>query len=370
MSKESKKHVTSYDIVIGQRDKKLQKGHKPIIGIDIGSSTLKVVQMKKNNKIARYGIERIPDGMMNQGRIEASKQLAEIIKNALKANKIKGSECSLCLSGSEIIVRELKLPEMTENQIMENIKHEITSFLPLNHEEYCIDYKILEYIPSQDGNPGKMRIMVAAVPNNVVQTYIATLKKANLKVAYVDVVPNIAGKLVKWIGVNHSTERSFNNIGIIDFGARSTNIVILKDGNYFIHKTISSGGDYLTSQIAEKLNIDFMEAEAFKKKANFFESNFHNMECLFVKNTIDFLMTDVDRTIEFYRNRNNQNGLDRIYIMGGGSMLKGLSGYIKERFNVEVSYLSDLLQQFQKNLEYADKVAVFPQAVGATLREE
>lgn len=370
MSKENKKHITSYEAVISQRDRRLKKGHKPMIGIDIGSSTVKIVQMKKNNKVYRCGIEMIPEGMVNQGRIEASRQLTDIIKNSMKANKIKGNQCSLCISGNEVIVRELKLPEMNENQIMENIKHEITSFLPLNHDEYCIDYKVLEYMPALNSAPGKMRIMVAAVPNAVVHSYINMLKRANLKVAYVDVLPNIAGKLVKWVKINHSCERNFNNIGIIDFGARTTNITILKDDNYIIHKSIANGGDYLTSQIAEKLNIDFMEAESFKKKANFFESNFRNNECLFIKNIIDFLMTDIDRTIEFYKNRNGQNGLDRIYIMGGGSLLKGLPGYIKERLNVEVAYMSDMLQQFQRNFDYADKVAIFPQAIGVTLREE
>jgi type IV pilus assembly protein PilM len=259
---------------------------------------------------------------------------------------------------------------MNENQIMENIKHEITSFLPLNHDEYCIDYKVLEYTPSQKGTPGNMRIIVAAVPNHFVHNYINTLKKAKLKVTYVDVMPNVIEKLTKWNHLSQNSDCKDNNIGIIDFGARTTNIIILKDGSYFIHKTISSGGDYLTLQIAEKLNIDFIEAEAFKKKANFFESNFQNKECMFIKNIIDYLITDIERTIEFFKNRNNQVGVDRIYIMGGGCLLKGLPGYIKEHFNVDVAFLSETLQQPFRSNDFADKVAAFPQAIGVTLREE
>jgi type IV pilus assembly protein PilM len=235
---------------------------------------------------------------------------------------------------------------MNEDQIMDNIKHEITSFLPLNHEDYSIDYKVLEYIPSQDGTPGKLRLMVAAVPNNIVQSYISTLKKAKLKVAYVDVVPNIAGKLAKWLMINHISDA--NNIGIIDFGARTTNIILLKDGNYYIHKTIANGGDYLTSHISEKLKIDYMEAEIFKRKANFFANNFQNNACESVKNYFDYLINDIERTIEYYKNRNNQKGLDHIYIMGGGSLLKGLPEYIREHLYVEVSLLSEVFQYYKK----------------------
>lgn len=369
MSKQGKKYTTSYASVINQRDEKIRKGNKPIIGIDIGSSAVKIVQIRKN-KISKWGMETIPEGMLNQGRIEASVQLAEIIKRTLKENKIQGSQCALCLSGNEVIVRELKLPELSENQIMENIKHELTSFLPLNHEEYCIDYKVLDYKSNDDGTPGNIRIMVSAVPTEIVHAYINTLKKANLKVIYVDVVPNIAGKLAKWMMLNHNEPISNSNLGFLDIGARTTSITIIKDGNYSIHKTINNGGDYLTSQIAEKLHIDQIEAEVFKKKANFFENNFRNNECLFVKNIIDYLFTDLERTFDFYKNRNNQKGIDRIYLMGGGSLLKGLPEYIREHFNLEVSFLSDSLLQFQKNKDYANKIVAYSQAVGATLREE
>ncbi|MDF2537649.1 MAG: hypothetical protein K0S76_670 [Herbinix sp.] len=370
MNRERSNRQISFDKVIGHREDRLKKGQKPMIGIDIGSNSLKMVQMKKNSRIHRWGMERVPEGLINQGRIEVSSQLAEIIKKTAHRNKIKGNQCSLCLSGSDLIVRELKLPEMNEDQIMDNIKHEITSFLPLNHEEYSIDYKVLEYIPSKVGMPGKLRLMVAAVPNKIVQNYINTLKKANLKVVYVDVVPNIAGKLVKWMMLSQSKTVDNSNIGIIDFGANTTNIILLKEGNYFIHKSIASGGDYLTSHISEKLKIDYMEAEAFKRKANFFENNFQNNTCEYIKNYFDYLITDIERTIEFYKNRNNQKGLDHIYIMGGGSLLKGLSGYMKEHLSVGVSLLSDTLHQSKKGNINTEKVAAFSQAIGATIREE
>jgi len=370
MKREGRNHSISYNTIISHRQERLKKGQKSMIGIDIGTSSIKMVQMKKNSKVARWGIEQIPEGMINQGRIEVPSQLAEVIKKTALKNKIKGSHCSLCISSSELVVRELKLPEMNENQIMENIKHEITSFLPLNHEEYSIDYKILEYIPSQDGVPGKLQIMVAAIPNNIVHSYINTLKKANLKVSYVDVVPNIAGKLAKWIMKSQSNDGNLSNIGIIDFGAKNTNIIIIKDGNYFIHKTITNGGDYLTSHIAEKLHIDQMAAEAFKKKVNFFENNFQNHTCDYIRDYFDYLLTDIERTIEFFKNRNNQKGIDRIFIIGGGSLLKGLPVYMKEHLSVEVSLLSNAFQQVKKDNDYTEKVPAFSQAIGATLREE
>ncbi|MGB8453809.1 MAG: type IV pilus assembly protein PilM [Anaerocolumna sp.] len=370
MNREGKNQKKTKGNDLIRKPLRLQKNHPPIIGIDIGSSYVKIVQMKKNSKLHKLGFEIIPEGMVNQGRIEASQPLSEIIRKTMSKYKIKGNECSLCLSGSEVIVRELKLPEMNENQIMDNLKHEITSFLPLNHDEYCIDYKVLDYIESENNTPGKLSIMVAAVPNNLVLSYINTLKKARLKVVYVDIFPNIAGKIAKWIMNGNNLEVSRSNLCLIDFGARSTNIVILKNGNYFIHKTVNSGGDYLTAIIAEKSNMDLIEAEEYKVSNKFFTNSLQNELSLHVRNFFDFLITDIERTIEFYKNRNNQKSVDHIYIMGGGSLLHGLDEYMEEHLSVKVFRMSDIIGESKMNSKSGESIAFFSHAIGSTLREE
>ncbi len=370
MSREGKNQKITKGINISRNPLRLQKNQQPIIGIDIGSSSIKIVEMKKNSKIHKLGFEKIPEGLVNQGRIEASQPLADIIKDTMAKYKIKGTECSLCISGSELLVRELKLPEMNENQIMDNIKHEITSFLPLDHEEYCIDYKVLDYIESENNGSGKLSIMVAAVPNNLVESYINTLKKARLRVVYVDIIPNITGKIAKWIMSTNNMDVNHSNLCMIDFGARNTNIVILKNGNYFIHKTVSSGGDYLTAIIAEKSNMDLIEAEEYKVKNKFFTNSFQNELSLHVRNFFDFLLTDIERTLEFYKNRNNQKGVDQIYIMGGGSLLHGLPEYMEEHLSVKVFRISDMIRQFKFNAKSGDAIAFFSHAIGSTMREE
>lgn len=368
MKAKNKIQNSEYANIKSRRDQSYQKGVKPIIGIDIGSSNIKIVQMKKGNRVARYGMETIPVGMINQGRIETPAQLTEVIKKTMSKYKISGGECALCLSAHELVVRELKLPEMSESQIIDNIKHEITSFLPLSHEEYCIDYKVLEYVKTQENTPGTLRIMVAAVPNNLVAPYIDTLKKANLKVSYVDVIPNIAGKLAKWLIMNSSGSGNID-ICIIDIGAHTTNIVIVKDGNYFIHKTIINGSEYITSIIEDKMNLDFIEAEEYKINNNFFNDSISNSASPHVINFIDYLIMDIERILEFYRSRNNQKGVDQIYLMGGGSLLKGLPQYMAEHTGIRTTLLSEALP-LMNNYDSGAHPSVFYNAIGATMREE
>lgn len=364
-----RKEKQSIGSVFLKNELRLQKKQSPMIGIDIGSTHLKIVQMKKNYQLKKWAINEIPEGILNQGRIEAMDPLAEVIRKTIRVKNIKGKDCALCLSTNELIVRELRLPEMGENQIMENIRHEITSFLPLNHDDYCIDYKILEYIKADGAASGEFRLLVAAVPNAVVRAYINTLKKAGLNVVYVDVLPSIAGKLCKWITTHKGYDKS-GNVCMIDFGAKTTQIILLKNGNYYIHKTISSGGDFVTAVISDKSGMDMIESEEYKKKMNFFNGNINNGLSPYVIDAFDYLMRDFDRTIEYYKSRNTQAEIDRIYIMGGGSLMEGLTDYMKRQFSTEVYLISDGMEQFQQVDNSKKNVAIFSQAIGATMREE
>ncbi len=363
MSKKVKSIGLRYSKIQDQRTEHLQKSRKPMIGIDIGSCYVKIVQMK-NNRVIRTGMGELPDGLVSQGRIADVMGLSKIIKTVIRRNKIKGGECSLCISGNEIIVRELKLPEMNEEQIMENIKHEIKSYLPIKQEEYCIDYKILSYKPPQEGKGARLRIMIVAAPQSLIQPYIEALKKVNLKTEYIDVMPNIAGKMAKYL-----SDGAAGNIGFIDFGANATNFILTRKGNYILHKSITNGGDALTAQVAQKFNVDILEAEDMKRKTDFFKSPDSQGDTQFVDNYLNYLIMDMERTIDFFKSRNNQEGIDRIYITGGGSLLMGVTEYLKNHFKLDIRPLEDTLQSYSRKKDNSSRLAFFAQAIGTTLRE-
>lgn len=342
---------------------------KPIVGIDIGSSTIKIISMKKNHEFDKWILESVPIGMMNQGKIEAKEPLAEIIKKALKTYKIRTKDCALYLSANELIVRELIFPEMEDTQIRENINQEISSMLPQDHEEYYIDYKVIEYIPGEgEGEEGQLRVLAAAVPDSLLRNYVEVLKMAGLKVKYIDVLPNIGGKFCNLIYMKHSINKP-KNVCMIDFGATKTEIVIYKDANYSLHKTVSYGGEYLTSIIAKESGMDEIDAEDYKCQTNFFEGDQDDPIVKEVYEYFDYLIRDFDRTMEFFNNRNGEP-VDEIFIMGGSSLLEGLPIYLKETFNIEVKPAGDIFDNFKKVGAVGRHISIFSQAIGVTYREE
>lgn len=347
---------------------KLLPNKKPILGVDIGSTSLKLAYMKKNYNLAKWAMEPIPSGIINQGRIEARAPLTEIIKKTLKNNKIKAKECALCISCNELIVREIKLPMMEEDQLADNIKHEFTGLLPMDASEYSIDYKIIEYIKSENED-GYYRILVAAVPKSIVNEYILTLKKAGLKVIYIDILQNIAGKLCKWMTLQNRLEKT-NNTCFIDFGAKNTQIIIMKNNNYMIHKTISNGGEYINSIISYKLGLDAMAAEEYKMRTNFFGEEANDALGQQLREFFDYQLREFERTISFFGNRNNHERVERIYLIGGGSMLEGLAEYMQSNLFIEVHPISDVMEEYQSIGGIGKYISAFAQAIGVTMREE
>ncbi|HHT96474.1 MAG TPA: type IV pilus assembly protein PilM [Clostridiales bacterium] len=356
------KKTINYEKRLQQSRSKIKK-QKPIIVIDIGASQLKVVQMKANMEVKAWGTVAIPEGFISQGRIEAQGPLADLIKKALSKHRIKGNKCALCISGNEVIVRELVLPEMAPEQILENINYEIISFLPLKHADYSIDYKILEYIKAEDDKPDRIRLMVAAIPKVMVNQYIGALKKAGIKVVYVDVVQNSLTKISKLISYENNTMSAAENICIIDIGARTCEVVILSDGEYFTHKTIIKGSNDVTKLISEKNEIDYDRADELKKRENYF--NQENEVTKYFEN----LFSDIDRTISYFKNRKHGQEINKIYITGGGSLQPGLIEFCNKRLSTKTEFLADQLKNY-KNQKSKDSFAIFSQAIGVTIRED
>ncbi|HZK34729.1 MAG TPA: type IV pilus assembly protein PilM, partial [Bacillota bacterium] len=344
------------------------KANKSMIGIDVGTTQVKIVQMKSSGKLKAYGIGNIPEGLINQGKVEAAEPFTDMIKDVLKKNKIKGKSCALCLSNNDVIIREHKLPIMNDKQIRDNILHDIISYLPLEPTEYSIDYRVLEEISSAKGT-NEYRIMVTAAPINLIQSYIKALRKARLNVLYVDVSANSKEKLYNYV-MNTSGKTTNGNVCFIDFGAFKTDIVMLNNGKYNLHKTIVSGGSSLSGVIAETMDVDLFTAEDYKQRINFFSSKDGNNYSQ-VTNSIDYLLVDIERTIEFFKNKNNQEGIDHIYLSGGGSQLLGLGTYIEDQLGLRVSPITELLQNtYTSKSQMPDEMFLLSDAIGTTIRGE
>lgn len=340
----------------------LQK--KAIIGIDIGSSQVKMVQTNTNGEVIRWGMGHVPKGLVHQGKIEAIEPLVDTLRKIIKENKFKGRKCALCFSGSDIIIRELRLPVMTEQQIELNIQYELSEYLPLDPRRYSIEYRVLDTVEEQD--TASMRVMVVAAPRESLRVYMDILKKAGLKPVYIDISSNVREKLLRYALPSSSQ----HHLCVVDVGASMTKISLYHNGIYFTNKMTPVCGQQMTAMLSRHLQIDELSAERWKMNHHYMESEVDDNLRLHIISYLEQLVQEVSRVVAYYQNRNYQSEVERIYLMGGGSLLRGLPEYLEEHLGIKVSYINELLLSFDHKQEVAQNGVFLADAVGTTLRAE
>ena len=336
---------------------------KSIIGADIGANTLQLVNATGSGKIKRAISYELPNGVVSSMQVSTPEMLTNTIKAAKRAGGITGSKCILCLGGTEVIIRHLSLPLMNDAQIYENVINEISTYLPVNTENYSIDYSI-QQDPSQE-QTSQIKVMVVAIPKAPLQMYIECFKKAGIRVTAIDISENAQEKLVRYL--LPTLKEATYNFGIIDLGAETANVTSYLDGHFFVNKVSSFGGDLLTNDLAEALSMDALQAETTKMQENFFTKD--TKESKVVKRYADDIIFEASRVFDYFKNRNNYQTIDKVFLCGGASHLPGLTQYMQENLDIEVMSLEDMMLPLFTKHPVIPNCAVYAAAVGATFRE-
>ncbi|MCR5585133.1 MAG: pilus assembly protein PilM [Lachnospiraceae bacterium] len=171
---------------------------KHTMGIDIGSKNIKLAVVK-GDRILSAVSEPIPNGVVVDGAIEAPQILVKSLRAARKRLKGSVKKGTLCLSGKDLIMREITLPQMKEDQVLTNIKNELSNIYLLASGDYTIDYRILETINNPFTGEKSMRVLVVSAPKSLISDYIKVCRKAGIKLERIDVLPNAHTKLIRKI---------------------------------------------------------------------------------------------------------------------------------------------------------------------------
>ncbi len=176
---------------------------KRTMGIDIGSKNIKLAVVKKDHILAAVS-EPIPNGVVVDGVIEAPEILVKCLRNAKKHLHSSARHATLCLSGKDVIMREITLPQMKEEQVLSNIKNELSNIYLLASGDYTIDYRILSTTNNELTGEKSMRVLVVSAPKSLLSDYIKVCKRAGLRLKRIDVLPNAHTKLIRNI-INNQT---------------------------------------------------------------------------------------------------------------------------------------------------------------------
>jgi type IV pilus assembly protein PilM len=216
---------------------------KPVVGLDIGSSAIKVVELRPSGrsfKVVGFGTEPVPGDTIVDGAIIDAAAVADAIRRLLDDRKIKTREVVASLSGNAVIVKKINLPVMTEAELSESIHWEAEQYIPFDIQDVNLDYQILS-TQAGDGK-GSMEVLLVAAKKDKITDYTDVIKKTGCTPVVVD---------VDAFAVQNAYEANYDIepgavVALLNAGASGVNINIVSGEQSLFTRDISMGGNAFT----------------------------------------------------------------------------------------------------------------------------
>ena len=343
---------------------------KAVVGLDIGSSAVKAVELKavaKGYKVAAYASEAVPPDSIVDGAIIDAGAVAGAIRRMFDGNKsFKTTDVCASLSGNAVIVKKITLPVMTESELSESIYWEAEQYIPFDVQDVNLDYQILDPGTGPDSR-GSMEVLLVAAKKEKIGDYTGVIAQAGRTPVIVDVD---AFALQNAYEVNYGLSAP-QVVVLLNAGASAVNINILYGDQSVFTRDISMGGNAYTEAVQKELDLPFESAEQLKKGIPVDGATFEDAQPV-LRAVTDNLLLEIQKTFDFYRASAATDHIDRIVVSGGASRVEGFREMLHERFACPVEEFDPFraVDWDAKKLggDPADVAATAAVAVGLALR--
>jgi type IV pilus assembly protein PilM len=342
---------------------------RDLVGLDIGSHSIKLVELKQKGKayeLISFGIQPLPPEAIVEGAIMDSSAVAEAIDTLFVNNNVKKSEVATSVSGGSVIVKKISLPAMNEDELAESIRWEAEQYIPFPIDEVNLDHKTLRG-SAQEG--GMMDIILVAVKKDMIGFYANVITQAGKRPMVVDVD---AFALQNSFELNYKNEvQPTEVIALINIGASLINMNIVQGELSLFTRDISTGGNLYTETIQRELNLSREHAESLKRGVAA-EGIDPSAATSIIQGVTEDLAVDVQRTFDFFKATSTEERIDRIFLAGGSAKIPGLQQYFQDKFGAPTDILNPFKNIKLTNIDadYLQEVApVASVAVGLALRK-
>ncbi len=308
---------------------------RPVVGLDIGSSAVKAVELKpagKGFRVVAYGSEPVPPDSIVDGAIIDAAAVAETIRRLFDTRGIKTREVVASLSGNAVIVKKITLPVMTEQELAESIYWEAEQYIPFDIQDVNLDYQILT---TDGGTKGTMDVLLVAAKREKIADYTGVIAQAGRSPVIVDVD---AFALQNVYEVNYGTEPD-RVVVLLNAGASAININIVAGAHSVFTRDISMGGNAYTEALQKELNLPFEAAEQLKK-GGFVEGVSFEEARPILRAVTENLLLEIQKTFDFFKATAASDRIDNIMVSGGASRVEGFTELLAERFEAPIELLN------------------------------
>jgi len=328
---------------------------KNVVGLDIGSSSIKAVELKRSKgqiEVAHIGFEPLASDIVVDSMIVDSGSVSSAISKIFSENIMKSKLVATSVSGHSVIVKKITIPTMSEHELAEHIGTEAAQHIPFDIADVNIDFQIL----SEDVSGPQMDVLLVAVKKDKILNYTNVLSLAGRSPAIVDID---AFALQNCYEYNYDPAPGAT-VALLNLGASVMNINIVKGATPLFTRDVSVGGNQYTDSLQKELDLSFDDAEALKLGRQVGTVS-ADAKGPILQQVTEIIVLEIQKTFDFFRATAPGEHIERIYLAGGSSKVPGLIEALRQEFSIPV----ELLNPFQRvGLPLGETVALLDQNAG------
>lgn len=333
------------------------RNKKDIVGVDIGSHSIKLVQLRKEKSgwhLVNLGMAQLPPESIVDNSIMDSSSVVDCLNNLAESQSLKTKNVATAVAGHSVIIRKIKLPAMTAMEAEASIEWEAEQYIPFEISEVNLDFQILGQ-ESQDAT--EMDVVLVAAKKDFVSEYVAVLQEAGFNPLVMD-IDSFA--LENAFQLNYDQEEDV--VALVNVGASSMNINVLKNGVSVFTRDIQVGGNTFNQEIQKQLGVTGAEAETVKLGGDLSDVDTTEVSNV-LKETMDHLSQEIQRSLDFYSATSSDSEIEKVYLSGGVAKTDGCLNSIQERLDLPVELLNPFrriaVDENQFDMEYVQAVSPF-----------
>lgn len=311
-------------------------GKKNVIGIDISSASVKLLELsrqKKGYRVESFGIAPLQQGAVVEKNINDPSGVASAIRRALAIAKSKSKDAVVAVSGSSVITKIVQMDSTLNDDAMETqIALEADQYIPYPLEEVAVDFEIQG--PAEQA--GMVDVLVAACRRDNVDMRVDALSEAGLTAKVVDLEAYAVERVYSFLSQHQAAAGGSDVIAVVDMGASMTTLNVVANGSIVYMREQLFGGRLLTEDIQRRFSMSFEEAEAAQINGTLPDE--YRIEILepFKMSVVQH----ISRALQFFFSSGQHQTVDQVLLAGGIASLEGMGEVVQERLGVPVQVVN------------------------------
>lgn len=332
------------------------------VGIDVGSKTIKMVELEKEAN----GFRLLASGAVGyQGVVPSQAKddkelapLSDVIRKLYKEARFRGREVAIALPESLVFTRTIRFPPLTDQEVASAVKWEAEQYIPIPSSEAVVEHQIVE---RSEGSQGGVTVLLVASPKVLVEKYIKLISGAGLTTVGVE---------TETLALCRSLAPGTGTVLLLDFGAQSSNIAIVKDGMVRFSRSIPTAGEAFTRALSQGLGIEYQQAEAYKKTYGL-SSDLEGKVKASLAPVFNLVAEEIKKAIHFYQTEEKGEAPKSVIVSGGTSSMPEAISTLTNLLGIEVAAgnpFAKVSVDAEASKSLANYTCLYSIAVGLALR--